>query len=62
MKIIFITTAILGLAACGGTTIGMGLDDQGGPSSGAGVVSTSGGNASPVSQDQDQSFAFHKRD
>jgi hypothetical protein len=43
MKIIFTTTAILGLAACGGTTIGMGLDDQGGPSSGAGVVSTSGG-------------------
>lgn len=57
MKITFFTTAILGLTACGGTSIGIGLDDQGGLSSGAGVVSTSGGNASPVSQGQDQSFA-----
>lgn len=57
MKFILVMTAIIGLAACGGTSIDMGQDDQGGLSTGAGVVSTGGGNANPVSQSQDQSFA-----
>jgi uncharacterized protein YkwD len=56
MKKILLTTALLGLAACGGTSIDMDLDQQDDLSSSNGVVSTSGGNATPVSQNQDQSF------